>query len=181
MTGVIANAISELGSLSNAEIKFFLSATANPFMAGQCDDSNRCGAGIMDAKAFTSALRDYRNGDTVALKPALSNTEFCDKTLYATDNNELARLCDTYELIMPENKSNRSDIRFEIMTFNKGESMKHENGDLFLTSTSSRMLISSLDMSENDYGVRMCNSERCYGDTAIQVINNSKEKPAICD
>ncbi|MEP1448937.1 MAG: S8 family serine peptidase [Paraglaciecola sp.] len=180
VTGVIANAVSELGKLTNAEIKFFLSATATPFAPGQCDDSNRCGAGIMDANAFHSAIRDYKKGTTVILQPALSNTEFCDKDLYATNDNELARLCETYELVLPQHQSNRSDIRFEILAFDKSENMAHANGELVATSTSARMLLSTLDMSSNDYGVRMCNSERCFGDTAIKIGDNSDELPAIC-
>ncbi|WP_339723677.1 S8 family serine peptidase [uncultured Paraglaciecola sp.] len=181
VTGVLANAVSEFGLLSNAEIKFFLAVTATPFAAGQCDDSNRCGPGIMDANAFHSSLREYKNGDLVTLKPALSNTEFCDKDLYATDDNELAMLCETYELVMPVHQSNRSDIRFEVMVFVKDDTMQYANGQVVATSTSSRMLMSALDMSSNDYGVRMCNTERCFGDTAIKINSSSTALPAKCN
>jgi hypothetical protein len=180
VSATITNAVSELGKLTVPELKFFLSATATPFMAGQCDDSLRCGAGILDAAAFIAELRNYKSGKTVTLSPALNNAELCDKTLYATDDNELALLCETYEIILPEHQSNREDIRFEILEFIKGDELLHENGALVASSTSSRMLISSLDMDESDYGVRMCNSERCFGDTAIKISNNSDTLPAMC-
>lgn len=180
VTGVIANVVSEHDHVSVDEIKFFLSATALPFVSGQCDDSNVCGAGILDADAFTKAVRDYKENNVVVLKPALSNTELCDKTLYITDDNERARLCETYELILPEHQSNRDDIRFEVMEFAKGADMTTDAGALALTATSSRMLVSSLDTQQFDYGVRMCNSERCFGNAPIKLNDLSSELPEVC-
>jgi hypothetical protein len=180
VSATIANAVSELGSLTIPEIKFFLSVTATPFIAGQCDDSLLCGAGILDADAFIAGLRSYKAGDVMTITPALNNTELCDKTLYATDDDELVRLCETYELLLPEHQSNRDDIRFEILEFTKGDELTYEKGTLVASTTSSRMLISTLEMDEYDYGVRMCNSERCFGDTAVKITNDTSSLPAIC-
>jgi hypothetical protein len=181
VTGVVANALSEFGTLSLSEIKFFMSATASPFAPGQCDDSNRCGAGILDAEKFHLALRDFRAGEVVVLKPALNNTQFCDKALYVTDEEELTRLCATMELTLPVHQSDRDDIRFEIFAFEKGQGMAFENGSLVLSTQSSRLLTNSLNPGENDFGVRMCNSERCYGESAIKVTDRTTNLPEICN
>jgi serine protease len=180
LTGVLANAIADYGKLTNAEIKFFLYATAQPFIAGQCDDSLHCGAGILDAGAFHKALGEYKAGETVLLNHALNNTELCDKELYATDDNELSRLCETYELVLPEHQSNRDDTHYEILAFDKGESMLYENGEVVAETYSSRMLLSTLDMDSYDYGVRMCNSERCFGREALNILNDLSNTPELC-
>ncbi len=180
VTGVITNVVSEHENVTVDEIKFFLSVTAMPFAAGQCDDSNRCGAGILDADAFSQAVRDYKNEETAVLKPAMSNTELCDKTLYITDDNERARLCQTFELILPEHQSNRDDIRYEILSFEKGTDMAFDKGTLALTATSNKLLVSTLDTENFDYGVRLCNSERCFGSAAVKINDKSSNLPAIC-
>jgi hypothetical protein len=181
VTGVIANALSEFDALSIDEIKFFMSVTATPFVTGQCDDSMRCGPGILDAEKFHLGLRDYKSGDLLSFKPALNNTQFCDKTLYATDDAELARLCNTVELILPNHQSNRSDIRFELLSFDKGTDMSFDNASIVTTTQSSRLLLGSLNLSAFDYGIRMCNSERCYGNSAIKITDLSNSSPAICN
>jgi len=181
VSGTIANAISELGKFTIHELKFFLSATASAFAAGQCDDSLRCGAGILDAGDFIDSLRDYRTGNMLTLKSALGNAQLCDKSLYITDNDELARLCETYEVELPTIKSSRDDVRYEILEFPKGSPLAFENGSVFTTIDSSRLLISSLDFDTKDYGVRLCNDERCYGEEAIKISKSQEDAPAICN
>jgi hypothetical protein len=181
VTGVIANAVTEFGSLTPSEIKFFLAATATPFAPGQCDDSVRCGPGILDAEQFHLAMRAYKTGDIVSIKPVLNNTQFCDKTLYVTDDSELQRLCSTLEVSLPIHQSNRSDIRFDILEYPRGQDMAFENGAVVMTTQSSRLLVANLDLDQNDYGVRICNNERCFGDSAIKISNHSNDIPAICN
>ena len=181
VAGVIANVVSEYDSVTVDEIKFFLSVTATPFAAGQCDDSNLCGAGILDANAFAKAVKQFKNEETLVLTPALNNTELCDKSLYLTDDNDKARLCETYELVLPEHQSNRDDIRFEVIAFEKDGSMQHGNGTLALSSTTNKLLVSTLDTDSYDYGVRMCNAERCYGNASVKITDKSADKPAICN
>jgi hypothetical protein len=181
VTGVIANAVAEFGPLTPSEIKFFLAATATSFAPGQCDDSVRCGPGILDAEQFHLAMRAYKTGGILSIKPALSNTQFCDKTLYITDDNELQRLCSTLEVSLPIHQSNRSDIRFDILQYPKGQAMTFENGAVVMTTQSSRLLVANLDLEQNDYGVRVCNNERCFGGTAIKISNLTQDKPEICE
>lgn len=180
VTGVIANVISEHNFVDIDVLKFFLSVTATPFAAGQCDDSNRCGAGILDAGAFTQAVRDYKDNNIAVIRPALGSTALCDKALYMTDDNEKARLCSTLEIVLPEHQSNRSDIRFEILSFDKGADMKQDNGSLVLTSGSTRVLATTLDTEQFDYGLRMCNSERCFGNAPIKINDMSHNMPDVC-
>ncbi|MDP5031412.1 S8 family serine peptidase [Paraglaciecola sp.] len=181
VTGVIANAVAEFGPLTPAEIKFFLAATATSFAPGQCDDSVRCGPGILDAEQFHLAMRAYKTGGILSIKPALSNSQFCDNTLYITDDNELQRLCSTLEVSLPIHQSNRSDIRFDILQYPKGQAMTFENGAVVMTTQSSRLLVANLDLEQNDYGVRVCNNERCFGGTAIKISNLTQDKPEICE
>ncbi|MDP5032508.1 S8 family serine peptidase [Paraglaciecola sp.] len=181
VTGVISNALSEFVTLNIDEIKFFLTVTALPFIAGQCDDSRRCGPGILDAEKFHLGLRDYRDGEILSFRPVLNNTQFCDKSLYATDNAELTRLCNTVELVLPKHQSNRNDIRFELLAFEKGKNLTFDNGSLVMSTQSTHSLLGDLNLDENNYGVRMCNSERCFGTSAIQITDLSQNAPAICN
>jgi len=180
VSGVLMNAVQEFGDVSVTEAKFFMSATATPFISGICDDSTHCGPGILDAEAFHSALRMYKSGNMVTLRPALGNTEFCDKTLYATTDDELARLCSLNEITLPHYQGSRKDIRYEVLAYDKEEEISNDSGELVLTLYNEKSLVSSLDMSLFNYGIRMCDNDRCFGDQPLPIKNALSEIPAIC-
>lgn len=172
--------------LPNAEWKIItdiLDLSSSPFNDTSICYSQQCGSGVINAKeAVKMASSITSNNALVTATPILANTDFCDDKLYETSNRLFARLCRTYELIIPSIGPERTVEIFQLNnSTNRGLSFPlPENAISIATTNDPRFLLSNLDENQYDYGFRVCDAGQTCSEALYRIALNSQQNPDSC-
>lgn len=207
VSGPIISGILGLGKAANPEITktasdFHLLTSSSEF--GPDCNEDICGAGVASAKAFIESMNKQDSQLLSYIAPALNNTEFCDKELYISDDEEQKkRLCALNEVVFSANGDEKEKITYEVFRIDlqtvpiddssvNGSSIDEDapakkytiddtDPNFSMIITDNRSLVSTFNMNRYDYAFRICDTQdNCNSDTLFNLTNKTDDKPDFC-
>ena len=179
VAGAYALAKSHAPSLSGPALRKLSESTARELTGPECSLKG-CGAGLLDAKAFTEAAIDLQENGFGAITPSLASDEKCDDELFATATGILERLCASSEFtITPHFDDGKT--AFRIMSAPMSEEISDMNTQTLLTTSEVKFVLSDINTRENKYFYQLCKKDgECDESTLYHFNVDSFEQPAIC-
>ncbi|WP_075594230.1 S8 family serine peptidase [Pseudoalteromonas sp. PAB 2.2] len=180
VAGAYALAKSHAPSLSGSTLRKLSESTARELTGPECSLKG-CGAGLLDAKAFTEAAIDLQENGFGAIAPALLSNEKCDDELFATATGILDRLCASSEFtITPHFDDGKT--AFRIMSAPMREEITELNTTTLTTTSETKFILADVDTRENKYFYQLCEKDgECDESTLYHFNVDEFEQPSYCN
>jgi hypothetical protein len=143
--------------------------------------NNRCGAGILNAYAVIQKAQSVLDiaGATVSPFTGLNS---CQDTSYLEAIQHYTPVCDIYSLSI-ENSADSVSNHYEVVKAPTSNDEGDWSGEQIVYTTTTDLLdrsytLKNVDLEDSKYGVRACDSGRCY--VTRQVLFDEESLPAFC-
>ena len=170
--------------LTTEEIFNYLKLTSDDIRedvlnADQDCSLEQCGSGLINASRFMDLVIAFDGETKFELNHALADDSNCDQELFISEFGNSLKLCEMYELVMPENFSElQGDIT--LVKALKTEELTEANVEEVIGVTDSTMLLDAIDLDTYQYATKICLNDTCEISKLIGLDTTKAVSPLSC-
>ena len=173
----IVSYLREQTGMTDEEVKEILAFTANREQLDEDCEIDSCGNGVPDMlRAMTLATLISSDANS-KMEYALNGKTECEQEWVTTHFGAQAKLCESVNVTLFDGQSSEG-LSFQLLGKKKEQSWADATAIDTFTSTTFTLLDSELN--DDEYGLRICNSEECLEKTYLINTDGISEKPIAC-
>lgn len=180
VAGILAAVKRDTGADDDV-LKLAVRITANPTQDPECNTSDVCGAGMVDAKEIHQFATDAVNGRLHTIEHALGNKTPCEQAWLLDYFGDKARLCSLYNVVFMRGYI-EDGTTYQLVSIPMEANWQDATPTVEGQFTQAEVKLSSLTPDTRQYGVQLCEAGVC-GD--VQLINAEQatkaNRPAVCE
>ena len=180
VAGILAAVKRDTGA-EDAVLKLAVRITANPTQDPQCNTSDVCGAGMVNAKEIHQFATDAISGKLHTIEHALGNKTPCEQAWLLDYFGVKARLCSLYNVVFMRGYIEEGTT-YQLVSIPMEANWQDTTPTVEGQFTQAEVKLSSLTPDTRQYGVQLCEAGVCG---EVQLVNAEQAteatKPAVCE